>query len=242
MNKYNFVLTLKNQIKMKKKAVLLVGLLFILIFMGCKEGVLDPDPIVPTNCTIQVNPNGPGTVIPSGAITALKGGNLTLTVTKDIGVVSKATMNDGTELPLKDGKYYVPVTSNSTVNVEFEKTPKWQLAQHPWVYFSREVRLLSTNEYLYTAYVSKGDLKYIKLTFDEDTVKGYDVSGKQVISMEYSIREDSLILGDGIKSKILKITDGELQYSAPSPFYELFPIVRRVPEKDELFIETYNKK
>jgi hypothetical protein len=239
--KYNFVLNHLKLNTMKKKISVLIDLLFILvIFWGCQEDVVEPVAPVASKYIIQVNQNGPGSVIPSGAITALQGEILSLAVTKDIGVVVKATLN-GTELSLKDGKYYVPVTSSGTVNVEFEKTPKWQLAQHSWDYFSREVRVLKTDEYLYTAYAPK-DMKYEKLIFDEDSIKVYDVSGKQVAANPYKMVNDTTFIeGTDLELKIIEISDEKLVLSSMSRFYEVFPVVKRVPEKDQRFIETYKK-
>lgn len=234
---------------MKKKIFVLIGLLFILvIFWGCEEGIVDPSPLETPKYTWKISAHGSGGEIsPSGNVQVLKGEALKISVSKETGVDVTATL-DGKDLPLQrskvDKSYFFKVndiTANAVVDVNFEKGVRYRLTHNRWELYSRENRLLSTNEYIRTEYVPK-DLDYRKYSFDEDSISTYDFSGTRIGRIDYKIlNEDSIAIGNGIKGKILESTDEYFRYTGIALYYEVLPEVRRIPEKDRLLIFTYKK-
>lgn len=250
----------KNKNHMKSKILMFVSLLFILFFIGCQEEMVDQTPPETPKFTVKVSLHGAGGEIsPNGNVQVLKGEDLKISVSKEVGIKATATA-DGVELPLfnsKNGYYFKvsSVSSNAVVDVNFEQTLKWQLAKHPWNLFSREYRKIIDNKYLYTSYakgytpvdtagyISGTELKNLQFVFQEDTVKGYDINKNLVCNMKYTFNPEdySITIGDGIKGKVLKLSDNEFIYSAKSTYYEVMPdgSVRANPEKDEMMTEKY---
>ncbi len=246
---------------MKRSLIFLVSLLFALFFVGCQEDAFvdSVDPATPTY-TLKISSHGDGgEVSPSGNVQVAKGDNLAIYVNKQIGVDASATM-DGTELPLVKGKtgYFfriIDVKANAIVNIEFEKTNKWLLTQHSWDIVSRDVRRVRDGKYFYTVYapgytpvdtlgyIPGTGLENLKLTFAEDSVKGYDVSGKMIWDMNYSLDPETnyLVVGGGIKGYIIKLDDTNFWWATESKYYNSYPD-KPVPEEDRVVIERYIAK
>ncbi len=245
---------------MKKKIFILISLLFILFFIGCQEEVVDSVPLETPKVTVKVSLHGTGgEVTPYGNVQLPEGETLKISVLKETGVIATATI-DGNNLPLQkskiDGSYFFrtsQLTANAVVDIEFEKGIKWQLAQHPWNYYSRDSRLAKDGSYFYTSYakgyapvdtvgyIYGGTLPNMTWVFEEDTMKVFDVNKKLVGFDPYTISNDNyMVIGkNGMQGKI-EVTDSVFKFHMRSPYYESYPD-KPVPELDRITIEKFIK-
>lgn len=255
MNLIHVKSKIKNLNTMKRKILLIVSFLVVLVlFIGCKEILVEPDPVIPpveiTKYTIKIAVDGVGgTVTPLGTKEVVKGSNFDISVSKDLGYKSYVKVN-GVSTPLTSDTYNIyGVDTNYELTFSFEKTPQWYLVQKPWKSYSWQSGLASnfTKGWEVTKYLTGSDVTMTYFT--KDRYKVYDSNDVLRNDTPYYLlynsegKIDSLLLGansqmqGGIRAKVIKLDADSLQIRYRSKFYEAPGVPN--PSKDGMIQESY---
>lgn len=209
----NFLKNIKSN-NMKKKWIIRASLLIIMILfiVGCKEGVVTLPQTSKHTIEIVLNGNG-GTVSPLGVKEVIEGSSLDIALNNEPGYKSIVLVNGNAVT--SGGNIYTlsNIYSNQKVEVSFEKTQLWYLIQKPWNIYLWQRRLVTSSDWELT--LSSPNVGSSTLVFDE---KGR-VKGNLIGDVPYELKGDSLIIGGGLKNKIIVLNGDNLVIRHESDFY-----------------------
>ena len=182
-----------------------------------------PQPIV-KKFTIEVISGPNGTISPSGKFEVDSGTVITFTLQPNVGFkVDSISIND-IKLPLIDSVYTVTVTSNNTINADFQKTALGMLIQKPWKTIISQERPVGTPVW----YDFIGESAVLTGTYSFDSSFRFEyLNNENIVTGDgyYILKQDSLIIGSnpqgdyGMRSKIILLTDDSLRITLISKCY-----------------------
>lgn len=212
---------------MKRIADYLV-LALCITFWGC-EGLL---PVIPEESPVDkmvtitatvVGANG--TIDPYGVSEIKIGGSKTYTITPNIGYSTLSIKVDGVDVPVCGTYEFKNVTQKrSSIVVEFISTNVPLLIQKSWKNISYQNRPVGTSVW-YDLIGESAVLTGTYLFYSNFRFEHLDDENIPSGNGSYILKQDSLIIGpnlqggDGLRSKIILLTDDSLRIRLVSKYY-----------------------
>jgi len=229
---------------MKTRNYFLIAIFSLLtfIFVGCEKETVGPEPFVPipvvSTFGITIEVVG-GISDPQYALVD-SGESQTITLTARTGyeeIPDSLYINGKLETPTNSVKLE-GIAENYKINAVFKMTKdlKW-LKQNPWSTIRWQSRLVSSSVWDIDI-TAKDSMAVETYIFDAETSRFDSWCNKiHVGDGYYELSKDSLIIGGGIKAKIIELSADYLVIEFRSEFISA-PYVKD-PSKDFIIRETY---
>ncbi|MFA6889092.1 MAG: hypothetical protein WC254_06370 [Candidatus Woesearchaeota archaeon] len=169
---------------MKKKNFLYGAFLFILVlFIGCKDELVDNPPIpAPTKYTVSAIAEN-GKISPSTA-QYVKGSNASVSLIPDFGFKNPSIISvNGNDVPLTSDSYNVSksIADDYKIKATFEKSLSWYFVQTKWKVDSLLIKDLDGSWSRYKLWGVKGETQQIYSFSPDGSYTIYDDVAKKII-------------------------------------------------------------